>query len=202
MEQGHGLRHQQVKLGQHEYVVVAQRHAYLQRKLGPQVSEALNLSGSDAQAIIKSSTVGYHGLLNVFIPDLMPLWEWEGYASETAMESDQYDEQADKSPTIDEMVTAFQAVATVNRLDLLGKLKDLIGGLAGPDFFSGSLGKALRARMEVEGIKLLTNVETTGESASESSPAPSGEPPQRNGGTSLQTSESSGAGPTPASSPT
>jgi hypothetical protein len=156
-------RTQEIKLGEREYTVVAQRHAYLQRQLGPRAREVAELAGGDTAEFIKAGTTGYHKMLQVFIPDLMPIWEWEGYASATAMDTDQYDEEADKSPTIDQMVVAFQAVAAVNRLDLVGKLKELVG----PDFFASDLWRALKARFEVEAIQMLTAL-PSGDTASES----------------------------------
>lgn len=188
-------RTQEIKLGEHTYTVVAQRHAYLQRELGPRIQETLDLTGGDTASMIKAGTVGYHSLLSVFIPDLMALWEWEGFASQTAMDGDQYDKEADKSPTIDQMVIAFKAVASVNRLDLATKLKELVG----PDFFASDLWRAVRARGEVELIGRLTQI---GEPSSGSLQPQNGESAQTSGGTSAPTPVESVGGPTHASSTT
>lgn len=205
-----GQRVREVKLGQHTYTVVAQRHAYLERKLGNELGSVLALAGGDAANLVASGSVGYHGLLSVFIPDLMPLHEWRGFATQKTYEdtelfkssggeqgSDQYDEEADHSPDLDQMVDAFQAVAEVNRIDLLGKLKELVG----PDFFASDLWTALRARGELEVMKQLTKP-AAGGSGSESLQPPSGESPPTTGGTPSPTPASSGAGPSPASSST
>jgi len=204
-----GQRTREVQLGEHTYTVVAQRHAYLERKLGPEVSEVLKLAGGDTASLIASGSEGYHRLLGIFIPDLMALFEWRGFPSQTAFDQtklwkesggdegeDQYDESQDKSPDLDQMVDAMQAVAEVNRIDLVGKIKEL----AGPDFFSSDLWKALKARVEIEAIQRLTTLD--GGSSSESLPPPSGEPQPANGGTTRPTAGSSAAGPSPASSTT
>jgi hypothetical protein len=201
-------RTREIKLGEHEYTVVAQRHAYLERKLGPQIGATLNLSAAEGPIAIAST--GYHALLNVFIPELMPLWEWRGFASETAYTatelhktsggeegSDQYDEAADRSPTTDQMVTAFRAVAEVNRIDLVEKLKELVG----PDFFASDIWRAIRLKLEIAGIDAIKKFDL-GALSSPSSPPPSGESDQTNGGTTVPTAAPSGAGPTPASSTT
>lgn len=204
-------RTREIKLGEHEYTVVAQRHAYLERMLGPQIGSALSLSGGDgAQGLIASASTGYHGLLKVFLPELMPLWEWRGFASETAFTStelhkssggeegsDQYDVAADKSPTTDQMVVALRAVAEVNRIDLVEKLKDLVG----PDFFKSDLWRAVRLRLEIAGIDAIKSFDL-GALTSVSLQPPSGESAPTNGGTPPPTPASSGAGPTPASSTT
>lgn len=180
-------RTRQIALGRHTYTVIAQRHAYLQRTLGPKVAELgeLDVNAGNAATAVAG---GLHSTLSIFIPDLMPEWEWNGYASPTAADADDYDAEADNSPTVDQMVIAVEAVAEVNRLDLLKHLK----GLVGPDFR-----KAIWARAEVE---LTQFIASTGEPASERSPSQSGESPSMNGGTSDPTEDASSAGPTPASS--
>lgn len=201
-----GQRTREVELGEHKYTAVAQRHAYLERKLGPELGEAMKLAGGDAATLVASGSEGYHRLLAIFIPELMPLFEWRGFPSQTAYDQtklwqesggkegeDQYNEALDKSPDIDQMVDAMQAVAEVNRIDLLGKVKEL----AGPDFFSSDLWRALKARVEIEGIKVLTAL-PAGDPDSESLQPPSGGPPPSNGGTTPPTSASSAAGPSPA----
>ncbi len=205
-----GHRVEEVKLGKHTYQVVAQRHAYLERKLGPYASEVTQLATGDFAGLIRSGSVGYHGLLSIFIPDLMPLHEWRGFASEKAYEqtelwkqskgaegADMYDEKLDNSPDLDQMVAAFTAVAAVNRIDLVGKVKELLG----PDFFSSDLWTALRARVEVEGIKMLTALPAGG-SESERSQQQSGASTPTTGGTTPPTPGSSGDGRTPGSSTT
>lgn len=202
-----GQRTREITLGENTYTVVAQRHAYLERRLGPQFAEAVSLVSGGASQLIASGSEGYHGILSIFIPDLMPLWEWRGFGSLSAYEqttlwkttdgsqgTDQYDERQDKSPDLDQMVEAFEAVSEVNRIDMLGKLKEL----AGPDFFGSRLWTALRARVEVEGIRLLTNL-PPGDKPSPSSPQSNGVSDQTSGGTLPPTSESSEGGPTPAS---
>ncbi|HEY3435070.1 MAG TPA: hypothetical protein VGK41_05410 [Solirubrobacterales bacterium] len=190
-----GQRVEEVQLGKYTYQVVAQRHAYLERKLGPYAQEVTQLAAGDIAGLIRAGSTGYHGLLAIFIPELMPLHEWRGFASKKAYDetelwkqskgtegSDQYDEDADNSPDLDQMVTAFTAVAAVNRIDMVGKLKELLG----PDFFSSDLWTALRAKFEVAALEAVMNLPTGG-SDSERSPLPSGESGPTSGGTPAPT---------------
>ena len=190
-----GQRVEEVKLGKNTYQVVAQRHAYLERKLGPYAKEVTQLATGDIAGLLRSGSVGYHGLLAIFIPDLMPLWEWRGFGSQKAFEetelwkqskgeqgTDQYDEDADNSPDLDQMVTAFTAVAAVNRIDMVAKIKELMG----PDFFSSDLWTALRAKFEVAAIETILSLPSGG-TESERSPQPSGESAPTTGGTNGQT---------------
>src|SRR5262245_33000881 len=66
-------------------------------------------------------------LLQVFIPDLMERWEFEGYASESAMQADDYDEEADRSPDVPQLTDAFRVIAVVNDFSWMGALKNFLG---------------------------------------------------------------------------
>lgn len=133
-----------VKLGEHEFRVVAQRHSRLTRRLFgkegvfstvEQLTDALELdaTGTGLYELLTGTLGGkVYELLCVFIPGekpgepFMPRWEWDGYASQTAADADQYDEEASREPTIPEIKTALVAAMQVNDLDWLGKIKDLI----------------------------------------------------------------------------
>lgn len=183
-------RTRDIKLGEHMYTVVAQRHSYLQRALGPRFSSLADMSASDTSQIAGAATKGYHSLLSVFIPDLMPLYEWEGFPTEEAFSTDDWHKELDHAPSIDQMVIAAEAVAEVNRLDLVKHIKELVG----PNFL-----RALRAKAEVELTKWLAE---TGDSSSASSPPSNGASAPTNGSTIAPTSAPSGDGHTPASSTT
>lgn len=117
-----------VQLGEHDYPLYPQKIGYLENKLGRLVK------GMAEQAVDgdTSSVVGWLGertydVLKVFVPKLMPLYEFRGYASEQAMEAGDYDEDADKSPDWPQVVTAIEQAMAVNRFDLfkhLGKVVD------------------------------------------------------------------------------
>jgi hypothetical protein len=179
----------------HTYAVVPQRHAYLQRQLS-QTFESLGeldvkqLRGDAEGAILGQTTTQVWSLLKVFIPDLMPLYEWEGFSSDEAMKANDYDKERDRSPDLDQQVEAFKAVLEVNRLDLLRYIKDLVG----PDFFKAQLQQRL-------GTLLADLLDPS------STPSPS--LPQRNGGSAPTSSgtigpteaAASAASPSPASKP-
>lgn len=118
-----------VQLGDHLLPVVPQRHARLRR----------NLTAKDLEAIFSAKYASEtYRLLTVLIPALkpnpranppvpgVPLWEWEGYASQEAMDQDNYDEALDRSPTTAEMVDAFEKAIMVSGADRLGKILGLV----------------------------------------------------------------------------
>lgn len=117
-----------VQLGDKKYPVVAQRHARLRHKL----------SKDDFQKIMTAEYgVESYRVLSILIPALiqinettgepnLPLWEWEGYASQEAMENDEYDEMLDRSPTTEQIVLAFEKALMVGGASRMGKLVSLI----------------------------------------------------------------------------
>ncbi len=117
-----------VKLGDHVIPVVAQRHARLRNKL----------SADDFQKIM---TMNYgqeaYRVLSVLIPAMLvkndatgepmfPLYEFEGYRSQEAMEAGDYQEEYDRSPTTEEIVLAFEKALMVGGASRLGKLMGLL----------------------------------------------------------------------------
>ena len=126
-----------VELGKHSYEVQPQRMGYLERHLSG-LTDLINLDVEDGN-IIAALGDKAHSVLAIFIPGLMPEWEWKGYASQTAAEHNQYDEEADSSPTFDQIVTAFEVAMKVNRLDLFKHL----GKLVGTDFLRAAVRKAI-----------------------------------------------------------
>lgn len=121
----------------HVYHVVQQRQARLLRKLFGEkgvislddLSELFD-ADDDAEPDFAEILLGLggkvHDVLSVFIPELMPRWEWDGFASETAAMEDQYDEDADRSPSVPQQQKAFETVIQVNGLRWLRRLKDVI----------------------------------------------------------------------------
>jgi hypothetical protein len=115
-----------VVLGDHTYTVYPQRIGYLENRLGKWISTLTNanVEGDDILAMLGDQV---YGLLKVFIPKLMPYHEFRGFPSVADMESGNYDEAADASPSPDQIVVAFEVVTAVNRFDLfkhVGKLVD------------------------------------------------------------------------------
>lgn len=117
----------EVTLGEHAYVIHPQRHAYLRHRLGEQI-EALGEVDPVADANLLDQVIEKaYEFLSVFVPDLMPQWEFEGYGSPSAWEAKEYDEAADHSPSPDQIIAAFEAALRVNRLDLVKHLKAWVG---------------------------------------------------------------------------
>lgn len=116
----------EVTLGQHRYLVLPQKIGYLLHRLGSRVQEVLEaeVSGVEGAAIVGAKA---HGLLSVFIPGLMPLHEFLGYASGEAMAAGDYSEATDVSPEPLQIKEAFKAASDVNGGEVLGHLKALLG---------------------------------------------------------------------------
>lgn len=117
-----------VRFGQHELQVVSQRHARLRhhsKRLGFGSVEEFLL----ALALPVDGGHDRYELLCIAIPELaqkMPRFEWEGYASQEAMDADDYSEADDHSPSYDEIVAAGHAVVEVNGVGRLGKIVGLL----------------------------------------------------------------------------
>lgn len=119
----------EVTLGEQSYLVSPQRIGYLRSKLGVFFNQ-LSTGGLDFSDGDVINTLGekVHDVLKVFIPDLMPAWEFHGYATEEDWREGRYDDRYDKSPSPPQVRAAFTAVMEVNELDLLkhlGKIVDL-----------------------------------------------------------------------------
>lgn len=155
-------REQVVELGDHRYTVTPQRIG----RLGHETASSVALltgegAQEDAGGIVDQLGGGAHTVLHVFIDELMPRHEWLGYQSEEAQREQRYDRLSDRSPTFDQIVTAFEVVMKVNRLDLVKHLRDLLG----KDFF-----QAAARKMALDALMGEDETSTTDESPSSSSP--------------------------------
>lgn len=111
----------EVTLGEHVLPVYAQRHAYLQNRLGRFIDGLVD-DGVEAGNVLDAVQNSAYELLVVLIPNLdkrVPEWEFKGYGSREALEQGDYDEQVDKSPTVPEIRQAFEVAAKVNSFDVL-----------------------------------------------------------------------------------
>lgn len=109
-----------ITIGNKKIPVVAQRHARLRHYLGNQDFGKLMSGDYGAES---------YQLLSVLVPALpeaISLWEWDGYGSQEQAEQGNYIEDADCSPTTDEIVVAFETVLKVNGAGRLGKIMDLV----------------------------------------------------------------------------
>ncbi len=185
-----------VQLGEHEYTVHPQRHAYLRHRLGAEIE---SLGESDLVAdgnLLDQVLEKAYDLLALFIPELMPRWEFEGYGTPSAFEAQEYDEAADRSPTPDQIIGAFEAALRVNRLDLVKHLKAWVGE------------EYLRAQVQVMISEMtMRSLESSPTSASESGESPStssttSEPQQTLNGDAREVTGSPSPASTPSSMPT
>jgi hypothetical protein len=165
-------------LGAHEYDVRPQKIGYLINRLGSRLQEALEaeLDGVDGAALIGAKS---HDVLTVFIPDLMPVHEFLGYASDEAMRAGDYSEAADVSPEPLQIKDAFKAASDVNGGEVLGHLKALLG----PALTQRAVAAITAAVSE--------SARSTISGHSPTSPPPSGASDPTNSGTSAPTSPSS-----------
>ena len=145
-----------VALGGNEYRVIPQRQARLYRKLFSEKGvfdlESLGelTAEADAASIYELASGRLYEVLHVFIPDLMPRWEFEGFASEQDAEQDNYMESADRSPTHPEVLAALQACVTVNGLKWVSKLKDFLDVRLIRATISQRLAQAVTAQQEAQ----------------------------------------------------
>lgn len=116
-----------IRLGEHDYRVQPQRHAYLKRQLRGFAEGLSELQDIGVEDVLDLGTDQLYALLAVMIPDLMPKWEWDGYADPGAAERDEYDREHDHSPTPPEIKAALSAAIKVNEFDWVGQLKNFVG---------------------------------------------------------------------------
>lgn len=111
-----------VTLGAHEVPVYPQRHAYLTNKLGKWfgtiIGSQQELEGVNTLGFLGERTYEVLGVMIPTLPKRMPKWEWDGYGSADAAERGEYVEDDDKSPTVPEIIDAFQVAIEVNRFDV------------------------------------------------------------------------------------
>lgn len=167
-----------VALGQHEYTVHPQRHAYLRHRLGGELEGLAEVEAVADGNLLDQVIEKAYEFLSVFIPDLMPQWEFEGYGSPSAFEAREYDEAADRSPSPDQIIGAFEMALRVNRLDLVKHLKTWIG----EDYLRAQIQMALGTMTQKALASSETSALENGESPSPSSttidptPMPHGPP--------------------------
>ncbi len=116
-----------VRLGNHTYEVVPQPIALVKHDLAD-VFDGLTAGEIDASNIGAFFTGGMHTFLKVFIPDLMPVHEWEGYQSAEAMKAGVLDRDVARmlSPQGPQVKLAMRVALKVNGLDGYKSLAALV----------------------------------------------------------------------------
>lgn len=148
-----------VRLGDSDYIVVAQRHAYLRRRLGAVIDSLTGAEVEGSGGLMELVGSRMYEVLAAFIPSLMPRWKYEGFAGPEAYEADEYDESKDTSPTFEEQ---FHAISVAMEVNGLNRLKAL-GNVVSPELI-----RALIAEQ-------IANMAAT--RSSSSSPSANGAPP-------------------------
>lgn len=162
-----------ITLGEHEVDVLAQRHAYLENKLGKWFGTFVESSqGLDSGQLLNFLGGNVYEVLSTLIPTLpkrMPSWEFDGFGSAEAAANKDYDETLDKSPTVPEIIEAFEAAIEVNRFDIF----KVLGKIVDPQMLRALINERIAAAVSNQ---------------SQNSPLPSGESDQTNSGTTAPTS--------------
>lgn len=116
------------KLGTREYQIVPQPIGRIRRKLVRIMALAEGVGGGDLGGGLDED---FYSLFKTFVPDLAPLYELMGYASEqdyktgTEPDDDSYDKH---SPTLPQLIDLVQSIYRVNGADRLVRLgKALVG---------------------------------------------------------------------------
>lgn len=196
----------------HTYTVLQQRHARLIRRLVgkkgvfrslDEFQELTNLDTEDGGAeaaferFLHAGEGKVYDVLHVFIPNLMPRYEFEGFASQTAYDEDQYDEDADRSPSVPQIRNAFTAAVEANGLEWLDKVRSFFdSGLlkAEVNMTLAKYAEQVREQMDQQVKKASDRSEAlpgsatekpdlTNGTGSQSSPPPSGESAPTSSGT-------------------
>lgn len=126
-----------VTLGARDYRIVPQPIGRIRRKL-VKVMQLAEGEGVEGEIDFE-----LHDVLRTFIPDLAPLWELLGFASQEAYDAGEEpaDEAYDgRSPTLPQIIETVEAVYTVNGADRLVRLGK---GLVGEDLVRTLLRKEL-----------------------------------------------------------
>jgi hypothetical protein len=158
----------EVTLGQHEYAMLPQPLGYLRSQLGLALGNLENID-IEANSVVGLLTERGYAILKVFIPEFMPEWEFNGFPTKEAWQSNQYDREYDHSPTPKEIKKAFIAGAELNEIDLLKHL----GKVIGPDLLKGLVVEALQKSMKESGSSSTSSAPSTPPSTPESSSTPS-----------------------------
>lgn len=130
----------QIKLGGHSYEIVAQPIGWLEQELGDKLN-SLGTSDLDGN-IIGSLGSQAHSILKVFIPELMPEYEWRGYASREAFDAGEYDRVADRSPSANQIAEAFDVALKAN-----GDLGAKVGNVLGPELLRALIRQAISGQL-------------------------------------------------------
>jgi hypothetical protein len=155
-----------VEIAGQGYDVVPQRIGRIRRKLSLVASVFGEMGEGDTESAIESAGGQLHELFCVFVPDFMPEWQFEGYASASAAEEDIYDETGDRSPSVPELIDLLEAIYDVNGGTRLARL---IKSVVSPQVLKGWVDSALTAARIQRSERLLSSPPPSGESAPTSS---------------------------------
>lgn len=138
---------EQVTLGEHTYTVYEQRIGHLENKLKKTFGKLVEAKIDGSDELLGAFVTGpAYKILRVFVPKLMPEWEFNGYPTEEAWRAGEYEERYDKSPGPTQIRRAMEAGMRVNSIDLF---KHIAG------FFSETTRHAIVDEMVLAGIAMM-----------------------------------------------
>ncbi len=120
---------ERIRLGEHIYIVEPQPIGYLKHMLGRAFESLTSGHGGtlDAGGLGNMVTGKAYELLEIFVPDVMPRHEFEGFASAEAMEEGNYSRGADTVKVTGPQVrTALAVCFRVNGIDIWKQLGQVI----------------------------------------------------------------------------
>lgn len=126
-----------VVIGGKNYLIVPQRVGRLKKRLKREFETLSDIGGREVTGILDLGLEKAHGILAVFIPELMPLHEFLGFRSQEEMDDEDAEEHDDLGATVPEIDYAIRICLKVNRFDLAGAL----GKLISPDLIRAFLNK-------------------------------------------------------------
>lgn len=164
----------EVELGDETYLIEPQRLGRLERHLR-KIFEVFGVAGSPAENIDNVDPGTLYDVLKVFIPPLMPEWQFRGFPTEDAFvrvqageaqPGDLDDDERDRSPTPPQLIEAVETIYRVNGGDRLARF---FGKFVQPDVLNRTISAALADWAAIQSRKSLPS----GEPGSPSDPSSS-----------------------------
>jgi hypothetical protein len=149
-----------VPIGNQVYTLVPQKLGRLRSQLPIQfrsLESLADLEVSSFDGFVGQSLERAHGILKVFIPDLMPVHEFCGFSTEQAYEANEYHEESDHGPDLPQIRFAFEEAMRVNALDLFKHLKNVFG----PDLLRAVLQEQVLTRVAASPTQTSTSTSST-----------------------------------------
>lgn len=156
-----------VPIGNQTYQLIPQKLGRLRSQLPLQFKSLESLATLEMgtfDAFVGQSLERAHGILKVFIPDLMPVHEFCGFSTSEAYAANEYHEESDHGPDLPQIRNAFEVAMKVNSLDLFKHL----GNVFSPDLIRAVIQEQVLTRVTGSPTPTSTTTSSTSGEASES----------------------------------